>query len=270
MVEIQPGGEKEPLFLVHPIGGNVFCYADLARLLGTDGPCFGLQSPAPGEGARPLERVEDMAALYCERMRAVQPSRPYLLGGWSMGALIALEMAQRLRADGGEVGLLALLDPPPPPSGAAPATSLATLARWFVEDLAGLNGQSALQPAEVRELEASADPLQWALRRARAAGSLPPDLEPGEMARHFEVFRRNQRALHGYRARPYDGPAVLLLAAEAPDAAARNAAWTSLIRRVEVVRVPGDHYSLLRAPQLAPLAAELAARLERRGWRRQV
>jgi len=43
LVAIQPGGRKRPLFLVHPVGGHVFPYVHLARYLGPDQPCYGLQ-----------------------------------------------------------------------------------------------------------------------------------------------------------------------------------------------------------------------------------
>src|SRR5579885_3204374 len=45
LVEIQPIGTKRPLFCIHPIGGEVFCYADLARQLGPEQPVYGLQVP---------------------------------------------------------------------------------------------------------------------------------------------------------------------------------------------------------------------------------
>ncbi len=41
-----------------------------------------------------------MAATYLEALLAVQPEGPYLLGGWSIGGVIAWEMAQRLRRQG--------------------------------------------------------------------------------------------------------------------------------------------------------------------------
>ncbi|HVG22475.1 MAG TPA: amino acid adenylation domain-containing protein, partial [Blastocatellia bacterium] len=78
MVALQPGGSKRPFFCVHPIGGNVLCYMDLARCMGTDRPFYGLQ--AAGLNGRPgsFARIEDMAAHYVEVIRAVQPSGPYL------------------------------------------------------------------------------------------------------------------------------------------------------------------------------------------------
>ncbi|HEX2524309.1 MAG TPA: amino acid adenylation domain-containing protein, partial [Terriglobia bacterium] len=110
LVAIQPAGSKRPLFLVHPAGGHVFPYVHLARYLGPDQPCYGLQARGLEEGEEPHTRIEDMAADYIKALRTVQPIGPYLLGGWSMGGLVAFEMAQQLHAQGEGVDLLALLD----------------------------------------------------------------------------------------------------------------------------------------------------------------
>ena len=110
LVAIQPGGSKRPLFLVHPAGGQVFPYVHLAQFLGPDQPCYGLQARGLEDGQDPHTRIEDMAAYYIQAMQTVQPTGPYLLGGWSMGGVVAFEMAQQLHAQGQRVALLALLD----------------------------------------------------------------------------------------------------------------------------------------------------------------
>ena len=51
-----------------------------------------------------------MAAWYVKEIRDVQPQGPYLLGGWSMGGLIALEAARQLLAAGQAVALVAMFD----------------------------------------------------------------------------------------------------------------------------------------------------------------
>jgi len=55
-------------------------------------------------------RIEDMAANYIKALQTVQHEGPYLLGGWSMGGVVAFEMAQQLQAQGQRVTLLALFD----------------------------------------------------------------------------------------------------------------------------------------------------------------
>ncbi|HEX4147968.1 MAG TPA: thioesterase domain-containing protein, partial [Pirellulales bacterium] len=110
LIPIQPRGDKAPLFCVHPAGGTVFCYRELAAALGEDQPFYGLQAQGLDGRHAPHTRLEDMAAHYIRAMRKVQPAGPYHLGGWSLGGNIAFEMACQLREQGDEVGLLALLD----------------------------------------------------------------------------------------------------------------------------------------------------------------
>ena len=105
-----PMATRRPLFLIHPAGGQVFPYVHLAQHLGLDQPCYGLQAKGLEEGQDPHVRIEDMATYYIEALRTVQPEGPYLLGGWSMGGVVAFEMAQQLHAQGHGVALLALLD----------------------------------------------------------------------------------------------------------------------------------------------------------------
>ncbi|MGA5729147.1 amino acid adenylation domain-containing protein [Streptomyces seoulensis] len=103
-------GERDPLFMVHPVGGTILCYRELA-LSGV--PVHALGSTAP------LDSVEEVARRHLAEILRVRPHGPYRLGGWSFGGVVAFELAARLRARGEEVTLLAVLDssypgsPPP-------------------------------------------------------------------------------------------------------------------------------------------------------------
>lgn len=68
--------------------------------------------------------IEQLADKNIAELRALQPLGPYYLGGFSMGATIALEMAHRLRLAGDTVELLFLLDPPGPFASSHEKTSL--------------------------------------------------------------------------------------------------------------------------------------------------
>jgi thioesterase domain-containing protein len=110
LVALQPYGSKTPLFCVHPGGGNVLTYRDLALRLGDDQPVYALQAQGLNGVEAPSQRIEDMAAHYLHAIRTVQTDGPYLLAGLSTGGEIAWEMAQQLHAMDQEVGLLILFD----------------------------------------------------------------------------------------------------------------------------------------------------------------
>ncbi len=110
LVAIQPEGSRPPFFCFHGAGGNVLIYRDLSRRLGSDQPFYGLQAQGFDGSLPPLTRIQDMAALYIQEMRRVQPHGPYFLGGYCGGGTIAYEAAQQLQAAGERVALLAMFD----------------------------------------------------------------------------------------------------------------------------------------------------------------
>ncbi|KYG05796.1 hypothetical protein BE21_38460, partial [Sorangium cellulosum] len=115
VVPLHTRGARPPLFFVHPVGGNVLCYADLAAALGDERPFYGIQAYGLETPPRPLGSVGEMAEAYCEELRRVQPEGPYLLGGWSMGGVVAFEMARVLERAGRSVAAVVLLDAYLPP-----------------------------------------------------------------------------------------------------------------------------------------------------------
>ena len=261
LVGIQPRGERLPFFCIHPVGGNVLCYAELARQLGTDQPFYGIQAPDadPEEEDLPLER---MAAIYLEAVRQVQPRGPYLLGGWSMGGVLAYEMARQLRQDGEPVALVAMLDAAPLDGGAA-AVDDATLAAWFARDLGGLVGRDlGIGAEELQNLGLDEQALRI-LEQARSEQVLPPDLGPTALARHLAMFKRNFRALLAYVPQPYPG-CLSLFAAEEGEGPRAASFWQALAQEgAKVVSLPGNHYSLLRIPSLIQLVESLSEHLSR-------
>ena len=110
LVPIQPRAGKPVLFLVHGAGGNVLLYRELAQALGPEISVYGFQSLGLDRKARPLSRIEDMAAHYLQELRAFQPRGPYHLAGYCMGGSVSYEMARLLSDQGDQVALIGLLD----------------------------------------------------------------------------------------------------------------------------------------------------------------
>jgi thioesterase domain-containing protein len=263
LVALQPRGSRPPFFCVHPAGGLVFCYRELAQHLGPDQPVFGLQAAGLHAGHRPHGRVEAMAAYYIEELRTLQPRGPYLLGGWSMGGVVAFEMARQLRRLGQRVGLLALADSYIPRfEGRPPELD----SPQFFTGFARQTGLDVSPEALARG--GAEERLALLLEYARAARLLPADVGPVQVRRlyrrHARVFRANVRALRQYVPEPSPGRVILLRAAERGEQTARVPTWdwAELAGEVEVHAVPGDHYSIVREPHVVALAECLRACLE--------
>ena len=260
-VALQTQGQGRPFFLVHPVGGNVLCYRELAGRFGRERPVHGLQARGFLGEQVPTEALVAMAHEYVEAVRAVQPEGPYLLGGWSMGGLVALEMAHRLKELGQQVALVALIDSPTPDKVARPdeAERLA----WFLRDIAGTAGTSfTLSAEELRPLGAE-QRLAFALERAREAGVVARDVDSAQLQRLLRVFEANTQAMAGWTPRKVDVPALLLKAADDTLARADAAGWRPWVGRLEARTLAGNHYSLLGPAGVEALAAVLRMSLTR-------
>jgi amino acid adenylation domain-containing protein len=257
LVALQPGGSKRPLFLVHPAGGHVFPYIHLAQLLGSDQPCYGLQARGLEDGQDPHSRIEDMAAWYIQALQTVQPTGPYLLGGWSMGGVVAFEMAQQLHAQGQRVALLALLDGRiPTPDETFPeedAEAILLVERYF--------GISFGPRESLAELPKDQQ-LAFMLEQAKSAGLVPAELDVSQARRFVELLRSDLRATQNYGLHLYPGRITFFKASEtlagtSSDPTLGWSEWAS--GGVEVHVVPGNHANLMYKPHVKVLAEKLTA-----------
>ncbi len=110
LVPIQPRGSRPAFFCVHGIGGTVLRFRDLAVCLGEDQPFYGVQAIGLDGKETCPPTIEEMATAYLREIRQVQPEGPYYFGGYSFGGMVALEMADQLRAQGQETIFIGLFD----------------------------------------------------------------------------------------------------------------------------------------------------------------
>jgi thioesterase domain-containing protein len=104
------GSAEPPVFIAHGLSGSVMDFFHIVKHIQTPRAIHGMQAKGIDGVEEPLDRIEDMARYSLQAVRQVQPRGPYILIGFSLGGLVALEMAQQLIAQGERVGLLAMLD----------------------------------------------------------------------------------------------------------------------------------------------------------------
>lgn len=101
---------RAPLFLIHPAGGLAWGYRGLARAIAPVRPVWGLQSPGLNPEVPLPTSLTDLAADYARRVAVLVPEGTIHLAGWSVGGIIAQDMAVELARMGRTVGMVALLD----------------------------------------------------------------------------------------------------------------------------------------------------------------
>src|SRR5436305_7910633 len=140
-----------------------------------------------------------MAAHYIVAMQTVQAHGPYYLGGWSLGGVVAVEMAQQLHRLGYEVALLAIIDSTislSPRNPDAPVEKLdlgdATLAQAVLE------GLHLAPPGEDFYLREPEEQLNYALEQVKSAKGVPADTDLGQFRNLSRMRKTNIYAARTY------------------------------------------------------------------------
>ena len=268
LVWLRRDGGGDPLVCVHPGDGAVHWYADLAAATGR--PLAALRWPQRHDGPAGIESV---ARRYLAELRAARPHGPYRLLGWCGGTPVTWELARLLAADGEAVRLW-LLDPL---VDVARRTESASQLALFRESEALFDPASLAEPAALAGRD---DPAEAARRRADLVASLRISAGPGvpatedEVRRQLRAGRELLEAGMAYEFRPFPGRLGLLIGDEVPTG--RHvvmggqgyqqflARWRELATGgVDVHRVRGGHYEVLRPPQVTALAGVLGGEVER-------
>ena len=275
IVEIKSGDNGPAFYCVHSITGDAGFLHDLAGHLNPKQQIYGIQVSREKMSAAFAASVEAIARDHVKSLLAHQQEGPIILGGWSAGAIIALEMAQQLRAIGRNVPLLIAFDGAPCNTGGGLSRwdlryalkLICNVPRWLMDGQ--VNGWS--WPTFARRIS---DRIDFRLQVAGASISTEQTLQGDQVHRllHRPGWSREQtgfiralwNAMRTYVPKPYPGRVILYEARIQPffHLLQLGAAWRKIAPNVEIVPLRGGHGSILRQPNVSVLTAHLRMRLE--------
>lgn len=274
IVRLNATREGIPFYCVHSIGGEVGSFRDLARLLGNELPIYGIQAPKKSLNGAFAASVEHISRCYVEELTLFQPHGELVLGGWSVGSIIAFEMAQQLRARGRKVALLVLLDGELKNTGGESNARgplvcwrwIGKLPRWIADDLVKDGGWRSAVRRSKGKLN-----LAWA--KFAAHGGAPSRVHPvdgmfdttGWPDGQLSFTRALYDAVETYVPKAYDGRVLLYAAKTRPlfRPFPVEAAWAKVAPIIETVHVNGTHLTMVYEPSVAALAGDLRKRLDK-------
>ena len=226
LVLLKTGLPDSNVFIAPGLGGGPAEFFQLAKFMHAPYSIYGLQPKGIEGFDEPSAQIEDMANFYASAIVRVQPHGPYFLAGYSLGGLVALEMARRFVTKGEKISLLVLMDSYPHIKFLAPLDRL----------------RLRVQRARMRVANLRRPPRT----DIRLGGLASPD-EISTFAPAFERVRESASlALRRHRPTFYPGTVKFIRAAEISDFPEDpKAVWSQLIEKFGVETVPGDHLGML-------------------------
>ena len=226
LILLKEGYVAPTLFIAPGLGGGPAEFFQLVKYTQAPNAIFGLQPKGIEGFDSPCEHIEDMAGFYLQALMRSQPQGPYALAGYSLGGLVALEMARTLRSNGQEVPLLLMIDSYPDINSLSPLQFLRLLAR-----------------RTKRRIITLGQPPRTHIR----LGGLPSPEAISDFAPAFDRVRNAAyRAFRRYKPSVYSGEVKFIRANEVTEFPEHpQSVWSMFLPNMEVETVPGDHLGML-------------------------
>lgn len=244
LLQLKAGEEGPPIFLAHGLAGTAMDFFQLVKFVRTRQPIYGLQAKGADGLDEPFDRIEDLAQYHLDAIRELQPHGPYYLIGYSLGGLVALEIAQRLTAHGEAVALLAMLEAYPHPRFLSLGKRV-RLVRLLLTHRATTVGRLPLRDALAYIFRPSERQV-YVSRSNNGNGSKPAPVGASHTPAMERARENGYRSLTRYRPRYYPGVIRFVRAeilTDFPDDP--RTIWSHLSRKLQVETVPGDHLGIL-------------------------
>ena len=239
------GGSPDlpPLVLVHPIGGTLIGYQDLAVTLSSAYHVLGIHAD-PLSSSQPdtlTARVSDYARQLAPMLDGRQP----VIAGWSAGGIIAHELAVQLQDSGIRRSRLILIDTSPADDDDSDAAALDRLRPQVLAD-----GPGRLLA------EQGADRFLAALGVDRVSFA---ELDAGTAAHLIGFWQEMLASLAHHQPRRFDGPARLILSSDQDEQSGEHATttWGELTSELSWTRSEASHFELLQQPWVSAVAEVL-------------
>ena len=266
MVRVQADGTNPPIIAIN----NTGAYYLLAKRLGPQQPVTSLQVFDPSVRRSSLPgTLEEIAAEYVQLIRRVHPRGPYVLAGWCVAGALAFEIARQLVESGQPVAHLFLIDTWLPRYFARLPVWRRVIGnqsmRWQMTRFEWRKftaGQQTLKDffnrlITVRRVQSLVERIAGS---AASAEPQQPAIAPQDYDQWLLQYLRSRTDC--YEPQPYRGRITLFRSTHEPtgwwfDPLAGWGRYASA--GVELVTVPGNHFTMFQEPGCAQMATRMAA-----------
>ncbi len=217
-------GGTPPLFLIHPDLAGAEVYYDVAKLLKRSKiPIYGINNYNLNHYADPMHEFDQLAAYYAREIIRTYPGERLFLGGWSLGGIFSYGVYHHLIEHGKKVDCIFMIDAKYPETNLM-ANRNENMPEYNLKEIA----LKYLSGKIVDRFYQHLSDTEYVARAVNASKVYR------SMLGHFKPYGKVSK--------------IVLFQAEKSNYEA--AAWKQWTRQFDVIRVEGDHYTIMKMSNL--------------------
>ncbi len=239
----------EPMYFIHPVGGKIVCYLTLINSLNYEGCIYAIQKNNPG-----LSGIEQMAETYADIISSHNNQLPCRLVGWSMGGVIAYEMAQKNNKIAiVDIIMIDSFNPGIIPSSATLSEQEhhSNIFSLLCIEL-GISFESMNHDYFSLTLD---ELLELGLLLGKKQGIFMSDFSLEELSTYFYTLLENHLSFLAYKPKNYVGKVHLIKSSEGAEKMPHG--WDELVTDLSTTIIEGDHYSIMTKPSVLATVVQI-------------
>lgn len=186
------GSQAKNLFLIHPAGGSTYCFHALIKNMQHVGlNVYAISYP---ESLKTNLSISKLASLYIKQISKIQVKGPYIIGGYSFGGNVAVEIARQLEKEKQKVPKVYLIDSLVPEAYSSKTISIKNYQSLFplAWTLMSGNNEAAKKLLKMNFSNHSFNEIISLLKRKNL---MSDSLEDNKIRKLFDIWVDNHSAL---------------------------------------------------------------------------
>lgn len=267
LIKLNDNSRQQKHIWIHPAGGNVMCYYPISQTVKdfADTWAFTVSGKTP---TAKIKTIEDIAEEYFFFLKNREVSRNIILAGWSMGGLIAQNMATLFEKKGYTPPLVLIDQPAFKKDNMRPVSYAERLVTYLKKVYVFTNKNFNFDNVSV--LSQSLD-YQSILDEFIRIKLIPAEVSVHHFKSFLDILVRHNEIVSHFRPKHYTGPVLLLKAKEILEASdtseehlLEDLGWGQYCPYLTISEVPGNHITMMNSQN----AEKISARIQ--NWLREI
>lgn len=260
--KLRDGDKGSELFLIHPAGGSTYCFKQLVDKVKTNASIYSISYPPK---MRDNLSIIELAKIYKREILALSGVNRIIIGGYSFGGNVAIEVARQLEKETSKKYLVMLIDSLVPNAYASKPREESQYLKVFPLAWVLMNGTNE-DIESVKAIDFSQYGIDEMISKLKRMNEIPDSMNADEIKSLFKIWVQNHIALSTQNTSVIKSNICIYSTKEQmPDFMYETTGmkktlgsdWKSMTKgRLIIMDIPGNHFTCMNTPEYIEILAD--------------